>query len=189
MMRTWAQAILISGIIAGAIVLAVISIVREPSRNSYGVKARYFGRTLEYPDFCLRFVRDHESEDRRITYYDFDILDRGDLEKRGTFCYHVSGLRVTQFFRFRGRLYVTEMDFTEPPGGWIKGDSLSLAEITVWDESAAEVSRPDLIEDARFFEKEDAKHPRNGQPNKPPEAMAVKCPPSNPPQAPAMPHL
>lgn len=26
-------------------------------------------------------------------------------------------------------------------------------------------------------------------PNKPPESMAVKCPPSNPPQAPAMPHL
>ena len=94
---------------------------------------------------------------------------------RGSFCYIVSGFQPAQFFRFRGDLYVTEMGFTEPPGGWIVGDVLSLAKITVWDEASAEVSRPDLVEQARNMEKWAAKQPKNGRPNQRPEANAGKA--------------
>ena len=172
----WTRAIFITVSVAALITLVVIAVVKPPCANTYGTVARYPGRTLEYPDLCLRFIGAHESQDKMHTYYDFDILDRIGTEKRGAFTYIVSGFQLVQFFRFRGDLYVTEMEFTEHPGGWRDGDVLSLAKITVWDEASAEVSRPDLLRDAQNLEKWAAEHPVNGRPNKRTDANAGKSP-------------
>jgi hypothetical protein len=188
MARLWLRALFLSATTAAVIALVVIATAKPPSANSYGVAARYRGRTLEYPDLCLRFIGAHDTDDRRHTHYDFDILDRSGREKREPFCYIVSGSQPTQFFRFRGHLYVTEMAFTEPPGGWIDGDVLSLAEITVWDEDSAEVSNPELIKDARYFDALDAKPSANRKPNQRPEGTPGNASPSNQSLVPGVPH-